>query len=178
MSAGTGCDRDNTVRALIDRFAREAIVDDVVEDEPAICVHGAVEVFARAERRDNDRNLVLDAHCEVVLETIVGAVYDLVYRERCRGSLRMGAIVRCERSRDALQPRLELRGRPRVERRKRADDAGRALGDHELGTRDDEERRRDDRQREPPAHERGECLTRGCGHQSFSGRDLRNPYAK
>ena len=53
-----------------------------------------------------------------------------------------------ERLGDLGQPFVELRGRPRVERRHRADDAGLALRDHELGIADDEQRRADDRQRQ------------------------------
>jgi hypothetical protein len=34
---------------------------------------------------------------------------------------------------DLRQPFVELLGRPGVQRRKRADDAGLALGDHEIG---------------------------------------------
>jgi len=61
MSAGAGCDRDNAVRALLDRLVREFIVDDVVHHDAAIGVHRRVDVFARAERGDHDRHLVLDA---------------------------------------------------------------------------------------------------------------------
>src|SRR5437588_688874 len=51
-------------------------------------------------------------------------------------------------SRPACQPPVEHGLRARVQRRKRADDAGLALRDHEVGLRDDEQRRADDRDRE------------------------------
>ena len=57
----------------------------------------------------------------------------------------MALFVGRERLGDLGQPFVELRRGPRIERRHRADDAGLALRDHELGIADDEQRRADDR---------------------------------
>ena len=75
-------------------------------------------------------------------------VHDLVDREGRRLALGVVAVPGRQRLGDLGQPLVELLGRARVERRHRADDAGLALRDHELGVADDEQRRADDRQRQ------------------------------
>ena len=70
--------------------------------------------------------------CHVVLEPVVALVHDLVDRERRRRPLGMRAVVCGQRLGDLGEPVVELLGRPRVQRRHRADDAGRALLDDEL----------------------------------------------
>ena len=70
--------------------------------------------------------------CHVVLEPVVALVHDLVDRERRGRPVGMRLVVGRERLGDLGQPVVELRGRPRVERRHRADDAGLALRDDEL----------------------------------------------
>ena len=92
---------------------------------------------------------------DVLLEPRVGAVHDLVDRERRRGLFGMRAVVRGERLGDFVQPFVELGDRPRVERGKRADDSRLALRDHQRRVRDDEQRRADDRQRERPCRTLG-----------------------
>ena len=149
MAAGARRDRDQAVRALLDRLVREAVVDDVVQGHAAIAMHGRVDVFARAERGDDDRRLPLDRHRHVLLEPGVGLVDDLVDRERRGGAIGMGAVMRGERFGDLVQPFVELRNGPRVEGGKRADDARLALGDDERRMRDDEQRRADGGQPEP-----------------------------
>ena len=82
MAAGAGRHRDQAVGALLDRLAREAVVDDVMHRHAAIGMDGGVDVLARAERRDDDRRLPFHAERDVLLETIVGLVDDLVDGER------------------------------------------------------------------------------------------------
>ena len=79
---------------------------------------------------------------------------------RSGGPIGMGAVVRGQFLGNAMQPFVELRLRPGVERREGADDSGLALGDHEVGAGDDEERRAD--------HGEGERVEqRGKRHMSF-----------
>ena len=109
-------------------------------------VDGVVDVGARAQRGDDDGHLVLRADLHVVLEAVVALVHDLVDRERRGRRLGMRLVVRGERLGDLGQPVVEQLGRARVERGHRADDAGLALRDHQLGVADDEQRRADDGQ--------------------------------
>ena len=44
MAAGAGGDRDQPVGAFLDRLAGEAVVDDVVERDPAPAVDRVVEL--------------------------------------------------------------------------------------------------------------------------------------
>ena len=111
-------------------------------------MHGRVDVLARAERGDDDRRLPLDRQRHILLEPRVGLMHDLVDRERRGRAFRMGAIMRGERLGDFVQPLVELRNRPRVERGKGADDPRLALGDHQRRMRDDEQRRADNGQPE------------------------------
>ena len=81
MAAGAGGDRDQPVGALLDRLAGEAVVDDVVQRDPAPAVDRVVHPRRRAERGDDDRHLPFGAGRHVLLEPVVGAVDDLVDRE-------------------------------------------------------------------------------------------------
>jgi hypothetical protein len=56
---------------------------------------------------------------------------DLVDRERRCGAFRMGAVMGGERLGDFVQPLVELRNGPRVERGKGTDDPRLALGDYQ-----------------------------------------------
>ena len=128
MAARAGGDGDDPVGAFLDRLAREAVVDHVVERDPAPGVDRLVELDPRAERGDDDRHLPFRADLHVLLEAVVGAVDDLVDRERRRRALGMIAVPRRERFGDLVEPFVEQRGRARVERRKAADDPRRCTG--------------------------------------------------
>ncbi|MGY3224010.1 hypothetical protein ACVIM5_004617 [Bradyrhizobium sp. USDA 4512] len=143
MTAGAGRDQDQAVGALLDRLVRELLVDHVVEDDAAPAVDRLVELLARAERGDDHRHLVLLAKRHVVIEPVVRLVHDLVHRERRRRPLRMRLVIGGELFLDPVQPFVEQLRRPRVQRRKRADHAGLALRDNEVGHGDDEQRRPD-----------------------------------
>ena len=65
-----------------------------------------------------------------------------------RGAIGMGAVMRGKLFLDLRQPFVEQRDRPRIKRRKRTNDPRLALRDHEIGIRDDEERRADHRHRQ------------------------------
>ena len=157
MTARPRRDRDQPVGTLFDGLAGKAIVDHIVEHDPAPAVRGLVNILARAERGDQHRHLPLLAQRHVLIEAVVGLVDDLVDRERRGGPIGVGAVVLGQFLGEAVEPFVELTDRARVERRKRADDPRLALGDDQLDPRDDEQRRADDRQAQ--AVERG-----GKGH--------------
>jgi hypothetical protein len=131
-------DRNQAVGALLDRLVGEAIVDDVVQRQAAIAVHRFIDVLARAERSDDNRRFPLDRQRNVFLKPGVGLVDDLVDRKRRGGAVRMRAVMGGERFGDFMQPFVELRNGPCVQRGKSADDPRFALGDHQRRMRDDE----------------------------------------
>ena len=140
VAAGTRGHGDQAIGALLHGLAREPVVDDVVKHHAAVTMHGLVHVFTRAQRGDDHRHLVLDAHLEVVLEPVVALVHDLVDGERRGRLIGVRAVVRVQRLGDLGQPFVELGGRSGVERGHRADHASLALGDHQLRVADDEHR--------------------------------------
>src|SRR3546814_3058675 len=75
-----------------------------------------VEILTRAQRGDDDRHLPFRTSREIGLKTVVGAVDDLVDRERRRRTIRMHPIPRGEFLGDPVQPFVEQRLRPCVER--------------------------------------------------------------
>ncbi len=79
MTTGPGSYRDQSVGALLDRLACKAIVDDVMENDSAVCVDCVVDVGASAEGRDDDRNLELgDGRQIPSSKAVVGPVDDEV----------------------------------------------------------------------------------------------------
>ena len=144
MAAGARRHGDQAVGALLDRLARMAVVDHVVQHDAAIGVDRLVDLFQRTERRDHDRHLVFDAHFEVVLQAAVRLVHDLVDGERRRRTFGVGGVMAREFFRDLRQPLVELRLGARVEGRKRTDHARLALRQNQGRMRDDEQRRADD----------------------------------
>ena len=148
VTARTGGDQNQAVGPLLDRLVRKLLVDDVVKHDAAPAMRGLVQFLARTERGDDHRHLVLLAKGEIVIQPIVRFVHDLVHGERRRRTLRVRLVIGRKFFLDARQPLVEQRRRPRIQRRKRADDAGLALGDHQVRHRDDEQRCADDRYRQ------------------------------
>ena len=146
VTAGTGGDGDDAVGTFVDRLVGEAVVDDVVEDDPAVRVHGLVDLLPGTEGGDDDGHLMADDLGEVGLETVVRAVDDEVRGERRGGPVGVGGGPVRVRLRDLVEPVGQLRCRARVERGEGADDAGLALGGDELRPRCDEHRGADDGQ--------------------------------
>src|ERR1700738_5676195 len=109
MAAGAGGYQDQAVGALLDRLVREFLVDDVVKNDAAPAMRGLIELFAGAERGDDDRHLVLFAKREILLEPVVRSMHDLVHRERRRGPFGMRLVVRRKLLLDPHQPLLEPR---------------------------------------------------------------------
>ena len=147
MTARAGRNQHETVGALLDRLVCELLVDDVMERDAAPGVHSLVQLLTRAKRRDDHRHLVLLADRKILIETVVGFVDDLVDRERRGQTIGMSLVVRGKFFLDPVQPFVEQRSRARVQCRKRADDSRLALGDHEIRSRHDEQRRPDRRNR-------------------------------
>ena len=96
-----------------------------------------------------------------MFEPDVRLVDDLVDREGRGGRVGMVAVPRGQLLGDLVEPFVEQGFGPRIERGEGADDPGLALGDDQIGHRDDEERRADDGQ--PQAIEE-----RGKGHDQVS----------
>jgi len=165
MAAGTCRHRDQAVSALLDGFVGKGVVDDVVHHHTAVAVDGFVHIGASPQRGDDHRHLVLDDHLDVVIQAVVALVHDLVDGERCGRVVRVGLVVGRQGLGDLGQPLVQLGCRAGIERRHRADHAGLALLDDELGVADDEQRRADDRKR-PVGERRGQfrhvfCLQEG-----------------
>jgi hypothetical protein len=167
MAARTGRNRDQPVSAFLDRLAGEAVVDDVVQRDATPAMDRSVKVLARAQRCDDDRYLPFGAGHQVGLEAVVRLVHDLVDRERRRRTVRVRAIMRRQFFRDAVQPFIEQRLRPRIECWKAADDPGLALGDDQFGTGHDEQRRADQRQSQTVEEGRGQG--HGSRHNGVEG---------
>jgi hypothetical protein len=119
-------------------------------------MRGLDRLIGRAQRRDHDRHPEAHAHVEVVREPRVRRMHDLVDRVRRDLALGMRALPRVELGGDPCQPLLERRFRPRIQRRKAADDAGLALLDHERRMGDDEKRRADRGQAQPALQQCGQ----------------------
>ncbi|MCY1557547.1 hypothetical protein D9M68_944050 [compost metagenome] len=81
---------------------------------------------------------MLDADLDVVLEPRVGAMHDLVDRDRSHRRAGVGGLERGQLILDPRQPLVEQLRRARIERGERTDDAGLALRQHQLGIADDE----------------------------------------
>ena len=156
MAAGAGAYQDQPVDALLRGLARMLDVDDVVEHQPAIGVRGLDDLGRRPQRGDDDGGPVLHTGLHVLHQPVVGGVADLIDRVGRDLFAGIARLVFAELIRDAAQPFVQLLDRAGVERRKRADHARLALGDHQLRSGDDEERRADHRQFEAIFQESGQ----------------------
>ena len=74
-------------------------------------MHGLVDVAAGAERRDHDRNTVMYAGVQIVLEPIVRLVHDEIDGERRRAGLIRNDV------RDLREPFIQQLLRSRIQRR-------------------------------------------------------------
>ena len=158
--AARACRHGNqAIGALLNGLVRVLVVDDVVQHDATIRVGGRVDVFARAQGRDDDGHLVLDAQSHVMFQPLVAFVHDLVDGKRCSRLVRMGQVVGRQRLGDFNQPVFQLRRRTRVQRGHGPNHAGDALGDHQLGVADDEQGRTNHRKWQ--AIQRGRQLGHG-----------------
>jgi hypothetical protein len=118
-------------------------VDDIVEHDATIGMRGLDNFQGRAQRGDDDGHLVLHADFHVLHQPVIGDVTDLVDGVGRDFLFRMPRRVFAEFVFDARQPLAEFFHRARIQRRKRTDDTGLALGDDQFRPRDDEQRRAD-----------------------------------
>ena len=79
-----------------------------------------------------------------MLKPVIALVHDLVDRKRCGRLVWVRTVVGSECFGDFDQPLFELLCGARIERRHGTHYAGLALGNHQLGIADDEQRRSND----------------------------------
>ena len=147
MAASASGHGHQTICAFFNRFVGKFVVDDVVQHHAAVAVRGLVDFFTRTQRRDDDRHFVFHAHRHVVFQTVVALVHDLVDGKGCSRSIGVRLVVRRQGFADFSQPLVQLRRRTSIERRHGAHHPSDALGNHQLGVADDEQRRSDDGKR-------------------------------
>jgi hypothetical protein len=150
VSPGTRRHRYQAIGAFLDRLARETFIDNVMQHDAAIGMDRLIDVLSRPEGGDDQRHAIFHAEFDVVFQPGVRSVNDLIDRKGCGELAWMCRIMRREFLLDAGEPFIEQGGRAGIQRRAAADDARLALGDRQAGVRDDEQRRSDDRQRQPP----------------------------
>ena len=114
MAAGAGRYQDQAVRAFLDRLVGESLIDHVVKHDTAPAMRRLIELFARAQRSDHHRHLVLLAQRKILFEPVVRSMHDLIDRERRGGPLGMRLVVGGEFFLDPHQPLIEQRRRSRV----------------------------------------------------------------
>ena len=131
---------NQAIGTFFDGFAGVFVVDDIVQHHATVAVRCGVDVFACAQAGDDDGHLVLHAQGHVVLQPVVAFVDDLVDGKRGGGRLGVGGIVRSQALRNFNQPVFQLCSGAGVECGHGADHARNALGNHQLGVADDEQR--------------------------------------
>jgi hypothetical protein len=149
VTARPGGDGDQTVDLRLCAFSRMSIADDVVEDESAVAVDRVDDLGVRRQREHDDRNAMPDDHVQIRCQTVVAAVGDQIDRVRnfAAGEFRL----------DPADVRVQVGRGARIQGRHRADDAGSALGDHEVGRGSDEHRSGHDRYPKLGSQPSGEC---------------------
>ena len=146
MPACSGGDSDDSVRPLFNGLPRKAVVNDIVKGDATPFVNSLIDVFPRAERRDDDRNPPRSANFKVFFNARIGTMNDLVHRKGRRRHVGIIPIPSRQLFDNLMQLFVQLRLRTGVERREGAHNAGLAPRDDEFWTRDDKHRRADDRQ--------------------------------
>jgi hypothetical protein len=120
-----------------------------MQHDAAVAVDGVQHFFRRrAQRGDDDRNLMLHAHFHVMGQAVIGLVHDLVDGDRADALVRVRGLEFGQLFLQIRQPHIQQLGRTRIQRRERADDAGLALRRHQRRTAGNEHRRSDDRKGE------------------------------
>ena len=133
MPAGAAAYRDQAIDAGLQRLFRVAHFDDIVKHGAAVFMHARHQCGGCRERRDDDGHFVLEDDFEIGVEPLVGFVHDQVDRVRSDFLVGMLALVLRELGLDTREPLVELFLWTRVQRGERADHAGLALLDHQLG---------------------------------------------
>ncbi len=116
MATGACGDGDQAIGALLDRLSREAVVDDIVQNDAAVGVDSIVHLGPSAKGRDDDRDFVFDTGCQVLFEPRVGPVHDLVDGERRNWQVGIRIAEVGELLLDAVEPIAQRRCGASVER--------------------------------------------------------------
>ena len=85
MTTSTGGHTDESVGTLFDRFFSETVVDDIVQYNAAVRMNCLEHLRTRAERGNDNRHLVLYAKRDVLHQSIVRIVDNLIDCKRCSG---------------------------------------------------------------------------------------------
>ena len=149
MAAGPRSNSDQPVHPGPHRLARMPQIDHVMEHQPAIVMHPGDKFRHRAERGDDNRHPMTDHHFEFVLEIGIAAMHDQIDGIGRRRVACLGL--------DRGKPRANL-GQPAIKpltgalvlRRKTADDASAATGEHQFRPGGQKHRRSDQWQPKAP----------------------------
>jgi len=142
MAAGAGCHQDQAVDAGFQRFLCVADRNHVVQHDAAVAMDRIQHFLGRrAQAGNDDRDLMLDAHFDVVRQAVVGLMHDLVDGNRADDRFGMFFLIGGEVGLDLREPGIEQGCRARIERRERADDTGLALGGDQGRAAGDKQRR-------------------------------------
>ena len=104
MSARARRHGDQAVCALLHRLVGEGVGDHIVHDDTAIGMYRLVHFNPRAERGDDDRDLVFHTKLEILLKPVVRPVDDLVHRKRRRKHVRMRPVPGGQLLGDLMKP--------------------------------------------------------------------------
>ena len=103
-----------------------------MKHQAAIAVDGFVHIHPGPQGSDHDGHLVLHAHFQVVLQPVIGLVHNLVDREGGGRLVRVGLVPGIQLFGNALEPHFQFFRRAGIQRRKRANNAGFALGNDQI----------------------------------------------
>ncbi|MNP35273.1 hypothetical protein D3C76_1285970 [compost metagenome] len=136
MSAGTRSDGDQPVHPRLSGFLRMAASRHIMEYQAAVAVDRIDHFLHGAETGDHDRHFVFDTDVQIRLQSRITVVHNQVHRIG-RG------ILQCRQpGLDFFQPGFEAAALALVQRRKAADHAIAAAGEHQLRVGNQEHRRR------------------------------------
>ena len=137
MAARARRHEDQPVHARIGGFLRMARIDHVVKHHAAIGVYAVNNVAHRAQRGDDQRNLVFGGDGQIGHQARIGLMHDQVDA--------VSGVVRPQRRLYLRQPFGIALRRALVQRRKRPDHPRLAGRDHQFRPRHQKHRRRDRR---------------------------------
>ena len=138
MAARASRHGNQAIRALFNGFAGKAIINYIVKANAAPTVDSIIEFHSRAERGDRDWHLPFGAGCDVSIKPVVRFMDNLVDRIRRRWPIRVRPVMRRQLLSYLMEPFIHHGLRPRIKRRKRANNPRLALGNHQFWARNDE----------------------------------------
>jgi len=85
-----------------------AHIDDIVQHNTAVGMHGIDDGrHRRTQRGDHDRHLVLDTRLNVLHQTRVGVMHDLIHRDRSHGLIWVVRLVLRKLGNHIREPRIQ-----------------------------------------------------------------------